>query len=134
MGLLATAALAFEAVTHRGGPRFVLRIIPVAHLNATQLQSYIIALLATINKCGGCVVSLVWDICSLNQSVYNKFGGSGQVSIEGVSDNLFLVFDYVHVFKNLRNNWISEKLQTLTFTKYSLKYTACWNDIIKLCN
>ena len=56
------------------------------------------------------------------------------MSIEVVSDNLFLVFDYVHVFKNLQNNWISEKLQTLTFTKDSIKYTAGWKDIIKLYN
>ena len=80
---LTTAALAFEAVTHRGVQRFVLRIIPVAHLNATQLQSYIIEVLTFIKKCDGCVVSRVCDNCPLNQSVYNKFGGPGQVSIEG---------------------------------------------------
>ena len=131
---LVTIALAFEVVTHGGGQRFALRIIPVAHLNATQLQSYIIEVLTFINKCDGCVVSVVCDNFPLNQSVYNKFGGPDQVSIEGVSDNLFLVFDYVHVFKNLRNNWISEKLQTLTFRIVSIKYTACWKDIIKLYN
>ena len=96
---LAMAALAFEAVTHRGGPRVVLRIIPVAHFNATQLQNYI-EVLTFIKKCDGSVLSLVCDNCPLNQSVYNKFGGPGQVSIEGISDNLY--FLYLIMFTCLR--------------------------------
>ena len=30
-------------------------------------------------------------------------------------DNIFLLFDFVHLFKGIRNNWITEKMQELEF-------------------
>ena len=30
-------------------------------------------------------------------------------------DNIFLLFDYVHLLKSIRNNWITEKTQELEF-------------------
>ena len=38
---LATSALAFELVCHYGGPRFVVRVVPVANLDARQLRLYV---------------------------------------------------------------------------------------------
>ena len=47
-------------------------------------------------------------------------------------DNLFLLFDYVHIFKNISNNWITEATQELGFYLNDQKYTARWSDIRKL--
>ena len=46
-------------------------------------------------------------------------------------DNIevFLMYDFVHIMKNLRNNWLTEKLQELSFMEDGREYLACWKDI-----
>ena len=41
----------------------------------------------------------------------------------------FLVFDYVHIFKNVRNNWITVGNQMLSFVKDGKTYVAYWGDV-----
>ena len=45
---------------------------------------------------------------------------------------LFLVYDYVHILKNLRNNWYTEACKELSFTKDGKQYLACWSDVVAL--
>ena len=45
---------------------------------------------------------------------------------------LFLIYDYIHIFKNLRNNWITEALQLLSFHIDGREYLACWNEFVNL--
>ena len=45
---------------------------------------------------------------------------------------LFLIYDYIHIYKNLRNNWISESLKQLSFHIDGREYLACWSDIVNL--
>lgn len=63
-----------------------------------------------------------------------KINGPGKVFIDAISADIFLVFDYIHIFKNIRNNWINESSKELTFLKDGITYTACWADIEKLYN
>ena len=49
---LATLALCFEAVCHYGGPRFLLRVFPVANLDAKQLRIFFMEILSVIQECG----------------------------------------------------------------------------------
>ena len=42
---------------------------------------------------------------------------------------IFLLYDPVHILKNLRNNWHSERLQTLAFSFEGQQKIACWNDL-----
>ena len=54
-------------------------------------------------------ISFIADNCPLNQGVYKLLGGPGRVMLDGIE--VFLIYDFVHIFKNLRNNWLTEKLQ-----------------------
>ena len=45
---------------------------------------------------------------------------------------MFLAYDYVHLFKNIRNNWITEISQQLKFTYNGKQYLACWSDVVSL--
>ena len=42
------------------------------------------------------------------------------------------MFNYVHIYKNIRNNWITEITQQLCFTKVGKEYLACWSDVVTL--
>ena len=51
-----------------------------------------------------------------------------QVHLEQLGIFVFLVFDYVHIFNNVRNNWITVGNQTLSFVKDGKTYVAYWGD------
>ena len=41
----------------------------------------------------------------------------------------YCVYDYLQIFKNIRNNWIAVVNQQLTFEKDGVSYIAAWSDI-----
>ena len=45
---------------------------------------------------------------------------------------MFLLFDYVHLLKNICNNWITEKTQDLSLELNCEQMTAKWSDVKKL--
>ena len=47
---------------------------------------------------------------------------------------LYTFYDPVHLFKNIRNHWITEKPQTLTFLDIDTneEVFAYWNDLISI--
>ena len=127
---LANSALAIEIVCHFGGPRFVLNITPVACLTAVQLKELIQEALRVIREKGGCPIALISDNCPLNQGTYSLFGGPGHIAYEGL--DLFLIYDFPHIFKNVRNNWFTEALKELKFTVDGHEYLARWSDVVSL--
>ena len=127
---LATSALAIEIVCNFGGPRFVLSITPVASLKAEQQKQFIQEALRFIREKGGCPIVVVCDNCPLNQGTFSLFGDPGQIKYEGL--DLFLIYDFPHIFENARNNWFTEGLKEIEFTVDGHEYLACWSDIVNL--
>ena len=132
--VLATHALVIEILCHFGGPKYIQCIYPVAKLNSDQLREIILQALVAVSNAGLTIISCVCDNCNTNVSVYGKLGAPGKVFIDAVNSYVFLVFDYVHSFKNIRNNWITVHDQELSFTKAGKKYVARWKDIEALYN
>ena len=58
-------------------------------------------------------------------------GGPGKVHLKNFELSLFLV-SYVHIFKNIRNKWITEENQQLSFSVDGKNYIAHWSDIREL--
>ena len=127
--VLAKHAMVIEVVCHHGGPKYILQIYPVAKLNSDQLKKILLDALVKITNAGCTVISCVCDNCATNVSVYKKLGGLGKVLIDTINSYAFLVFDYVHVFKNIRNNWITVQNKELSFSKDGKTYIAKWKDI-----
>lgn len=50
------------------------------------------------------------------------------------TDNMFILFDYVHFIKNVQKNWITKTFQELDFHADGEKKTAKWADIKSLHN
>ena len=77
------------------------------------------------------IVSIVCDNCPTNQAVCKLIGGPDKTKLADQSE-VYLVFDYVHLYKKLRNNWITEKTQQLSFSKGGKEYIACWSNVVAL--
>ena len=54
--------------------------------------------------------------------------------MEALNRHVFLVFDYIHTFKNTWNNWIALSNKELTFMKDGILYKARWEDIEAVYN
>ena len=60
--------------------------------------------------------------------------GSTSLSLESLTHikpwctkvDTFLLFDYVHLLRNIRNKWITEKTQELSFELNCEQMTAKW--------
>ena len=97
-----------------------------------DLQAILLEATHVVNNAGGRTISFICDNCPTNQGVYSKFGGPCKVCIETLCHHVYLVYDYVHIFKNIRNNSITVPNQKLSFTKDGVEYIAAWSDIIAL--
>ena len=96
---------------------YLLRIYPVAKLDSDQLQEVLPEALVAVTNAGGSIISCVRDNCKTNVAVYGKLSGSGKAFINAINSHIFLVFYYVHSFKNVRNNWITVPDKKLSFIK-----------------
>ena len=45
---------------------------------------------------------------------------------------IYLLYDFVHLLKNMRNNWLTEKIGELAFYERGMKKVARWSHLVEL--
>ena len=116
-------------ICYHGGPRYILKIVAVAAIQSEQLKDLLMEVYFLVKDNGGHPVSFICDNCPLNQKVYKLIGGPGKVTLQPDRGNVSPGYDYDHIHKNIRNNWITEPCKELTFTMDDIEYTAYWKDV-----
>ena len=118
----ATKILAIMVNPSFGAPAFVARLIPVHNIQADFLYDQLTLLITTIHDVGGFVYALMSDNLRVNQKTFRlfheNFSSRNIYSIpvpNEVFRDLYILYDPTHLFKNIRNNWVTEKTQTLEF-------------------
>ena len=118
----ATTVLAVMVKCVQGGGRFVARLVPCSKLTAAYQYEVVTMLIDTLERdCGAAVVGIICDNNRLNQSFFKRFFPFNPILPHHVhaanrpGGSMFLIYDPVHLVKNLRNNWITEKEKTLEF-------------------
>ena len=130
---LANTLLSIMVKCMNGGIKFLIKMIPVSKLTSTFLHEQVCAILdILINYLSfGKVIVIIADNNRTNQTFLKLFQ-----TVESkpwkTTDGLFLLFDYVHLIKSIRNNWITEKVKELEFDIQNERFVACSNDLIKL--
>ena len=111
---LANTLLSIMVKLMKSGPKFLIKMIPVSKLTPTFLHKQVCAILGIINSSFGKVIVIIADNYRTNQAFFKLFQ-----TVESkpwkTTDGLFLLFDYVHLIKSIRNNWITEKMKELEF-------------------
>ena len=59
-------------------------------------------------------MAVITDNNRTNQAFFKLFN-TPESKPWKTSDGIFLLYDYVHLLKSVRNNWITEKTQNLEF-------------------
>ena len=68
-------------------------------------------LLDSIKKAGDDAVVIIKDGNKVNQKFFSLFDTVNTQS--WLTKTVFLIFDYVHLLKNIRNNWLQRKHKDL---------------------
>ena len=124
---LATTVLSFMLVSLYGGPQYLCRILPVCELDSKFLFEQTQFVLEGIKSAGEIPVALICDN-QVNQALFKKFDYVDPWLTKG---NMFLVYDFVHLLKSVRNNWITEKSQKLHYEYDGKTKYACWSSILR---
>jgi len=126
---LATTVLGFMICSLFGGKKFLYKALPVSNLDADFQYDQTTKIIENIKVSGGNVVSILCDNNKVNQKFFGMFPLQSPWC---TTNNIFLLFDYVHVLKSIRNNWVMEKTQELYFLVDDVIKIAKWLDILNL--
>ena len=119
-----------------GGYSSMVSLTPIYSLTAAFQKMKFEQAMRLIHKNGGHVIAVVADGLKGNQLFMKMFRGYNNNTPWVVphplspNDPLFLLNDTVHILKNLRNNWITEKCKTLSLN--SGESVGKWCDIEEL--
>ena len=137
----AKTILALMVVPLLGVPAFVARLISIFSLSAELVYEHVNLLLQIIHECNGYVFLIMNDNLKSNQKMFSMFHKNFEsksiFSIKRPIENdqyceLFLLYDPVHLLKNIRNNWCTEKCKKLKFFDKENNTTcvASWSDLV----
>ena len=87
-------------------------MFPVAKLDTTFSMEQTKFILEILKKTSANPIAIVCDGNRVNQSLFKQFE---TIKPWRTYEDLFLLFDYVHILKNIRNNWITEKNKELKY-------------------
>jgi hypothetical protein len=138
---LARTVLAFMIKPIFGTRSYVIRLLPVFKLTAEFIELNLLELIRIVESSGAITVGIMSDNLSTNRKLHHnlkqKFSGAEQFKIQHPLDSersLYLLFDPVHLYKSIRNNWETEKTQTLKFTPpgHEEPFFAKWSDLLEI--
>ncbi|KAJ3644415.1 hypothetical protein Zmor_022148 [Zophobas morio] len=100
-----------------GNFKEVVRLYPVNNLTGEELKHAALETINVVQKCDFKVILIITDNNRLNQNFFKNLV-SGDTFCNPLHSNMpiFLTYDFVHLFKNIYNNWLNRKDNLKTFT------------------
>ena len=110
----------------------IVRLYPLASTDAKEVFEMVTTVIADIEKCNLNVVVLCSDNLPLNQNLFKLFSRKHVIerSVPHPCDSnrpLFLIFDFVHIIKCIRNNWLNQHDAQCSFIFPSFEDTINFN-------
>lgn len=131
---LAKTILAVLIKCQFGGPIFIYKAFPVNCLKSDFLREVTLKTIDDINKQEGQVTAIITDGHKVNQKFFDSLKESEAEPWKMKESNTFLLYDYVHVAKSVRNNWLTEKTKQLEYYFDGERRVAKWSDLVDLYN
>ena len=104
----ATTILGIMVVCLYGGPSFLTKMLPIAGLESSFIREVIDATNDSLVSSGGNALAIISDGNQTNRKFMKSF-----TTVQGkpwlTTDGRYLLFDFVHLLKSIRNNWLKTK-------------------------
>jgi hypothetical protein len=95
----------------------IVKLVPVSGLTGEQLKHLVLTVIHFVQQFNFKVTVVISDNNRINQLMFRLFAPVNYFIENPNFNNLkvFLTYDFVHIFKNIRNNWINLKNHWSTF-------------------
>lgn len=117
----------------------IVRLLPCSNSSAAVLFPIIKMVIEDVERCGLFVQVLCTDYYPMNVNIFKLFSPTNTLDyivphILDADRPLFLMFDFVHILKTIRNNWVNQKDYRRSFSypnfeDFSTIYTASFEVI-----
>ena len=124
LSLLAQTVLSIMLRCLNGGPKFLSKLIPISKLTLTFLFEQTELTVQAITSVPTDVKAIICDGNQVNQT-FLKLHPTLPEKPWLTEDNKHLLFDYVHLLKNICNLWLREKTGELIFDN-GVRWVAKW--------
>lgn len=114
---VAKTILAFMICSAFGSFSEIVKLLPVHNITGNEMVPITLAIINLIQKCGFEVLCIITDNHRINRNMFNKITNNGTYFPNPINTNkkIFVTYDFVHLFKNIRNNWLNLKNLDLAF-------------------
>ena len=114
-----------------GGPKVLTKLLPVSKLHANFLLAAVNTTSQCMDAAGVVVKAIVCDGNRINQSFFRMCKTVPDKPWLAV-DGKYLLFDFVHLLKNIQNLWLTEKTGEIKFFDSGIARIAKWAVLKKL--
>jgi len=128
---LAKTMLGVMILCLNGGPKILSKLVPVSKLQANFLYKELATTSQCIESAGASVSAIICDGNRVNQAFFKLFDtvpGKPWLTVDGK----YLLYDFVHLLKNIRNLWLTEKTGELVFYENGVSKVAKWSVLKEL--
>ena len=111
-----------------GAPALISKMWPIAKLISPFLYEQIRLTIDAINQSSGIVKAVICDDNSNNQAFFRLFDEEPQEPWL-TKGGIYLLYEFVHLLKNIRDNWLTEKMGEVAFYERGMKKVARWSHL-----
>ena len=129
---LARTLLGIQVISLKGGPDFLSKMVPFSKLTAKLVHDQVLNTKSAIESSNGAVAAIICDGNRTNQAFMKLFTVQNKDKPWLTIDGTFLIFDFVHLIKCLRNLWYTEKCGELQYNDDGIIRIAKWNHLAML--
>ena len=107
---------------------FLVSMLPVVKMNANFLHEELTKTMTNIEQASGRLKAVISDVNCTDQVCFKKYNtveGKPWLTVEGT----YLLYDFVHLIKNIRNLWLTEKTTQLKFEDQGKEYIADFQHV-----
>lgn len=114
---IAKTVLAYMICSAFGSFQEIVKLLPVQNIKGTEMVPITLDIVKFVQQCGFEVICIVTDNHRINRTMFRQLSDDSMKfpNPDYPEQTIFLLYDFVHIFKNIRNNWTNLKNENKTF-------------------
>lgn len=113
---MATTVQTFMISSAFGHFTEIVKLLPVKSMCGGDLKDAALQVISFVQNLGFHVIAVITDNNRVNQRLFSLLSSEYSMPNPKYQDHqIYLLFDFVHIFKNIRNNWLNTKDSMKTF-------------------
>ena len=108
----------------------ISKMLPIAKLNSRFLYEQIRLKIDAISQSSGIAKAVICDGNINNQAFFRLC--DTELQQPWLNKGGIYLYDFAHLLKHIRNNWLAEKMGELSFYERGMQKIARWSRLVEL--